>query len=84
MKALFFLIKFLQQNILRSCSLFTLSQAPGWWSRYQDFDRINQKEEMMEVQSVVFIPTKAKAPNHMDGEGPNSEAKHYVSTNNIQ
>lgn len=34
---------------------------------------------MMEVQSVVFIP--AKAPNHMDGEGPNSEAKHYVSTN---
>ena len=81
MKALFFLIKFLQQNILRSCSLFTVSQAPGWWSRYQDFDRINQKEEMMEVQSVVFIP--AKAPNHMDGEGPNSEAKHDVSTNMI-
>ena len=38
---------------------------------------------MMEVQSVVFIPTKAKAPNHMDGEGPNSEAKHYVSTNTM-
>ena len=78
MKALFFLIKFLQQNILWSCSLFMVSQAPRLWSRYQDFDRINQREEMMEVQSAVFIP--AKAPNYMDGEEPNSEAKHYVST----
>ena len=78
MKALFFLIKFLQQNILWSCSLFTVSQAPRLWSRYQDFDRINQREEMMEVQSAVFIP--AKAPNYMDEEGPNSEAKHYYNT----
>ena len=55
-----------------------VSQAPRLWSRYQDFDRINQREEMMEVQSAVFIP--ATAPNYMDGEEPNSEAKHYVST----
>ena len=55
-----------------------VSQAPRLWSRYQDFDRINQREEMMEVQSAVFIP--AKAPNYMDEEGPNSEAKHYYNT----
>ena len=55
-----------------------VSQAPRLWSRYQDFDRINQREEMMEVQSAVFIP--AKAPNYMDEEEPNSEAKHYYNT----
>ena len=37
---------------------------------------------MMEVQSAVFIP--AKAPNYMDEEDPNSEAKHYVSTNTMK
>ena len=55
-----------------------VSQAPRLWSRYQDFDRINQREEMMEVQSAVFIP--AKAPNYMDEEEPNSDAKHYYNS----
>ena len=59
-----------------------VSQPPRLWSRYQDFDRINQREEMMEVQSAVFIP--AKAPNYMDEGGPNSEAKHYDSTNTMK